>query len=195
MKLKDAEILLQAVKLTGPIQERWWAETDEGILLEAFPMGYAFGSYDWRNLITVFPKMGYSALFQGIGMPHRVREAEMSGRRLWEQEEYVYRLEMRDAMRRAIERLETGAYFPRKNEYLAGRLQTSVISDPLPHPEDFHLHPPGATWHHQGRQDVRNIELAVVKLEFLNLLQQFILTALVSTSDTQGGPHGQREAV
>lgn len=164
MKLADAEVLLQAVKDEGPITERWWCETDEGILLEAWPLGFARGAWGLKDLYTVLPHLQYSALFEGAGVPHFLRVPRLGPNHLWEQEAFVYYREMREQMAAALNRLEDKACLPReKGEY-----------DELPYPEDFRLYPSSAVkWHYQGKRDIEKMELQLIKLEFMELLKRF----------------------
>lgn len=182
MKLADAEVLLQAVKDEGPITERWWCETDEGILLEAWPLGFARGSWGLRDLITVMPRLQYSALFEGAGVPHVLRVPRLGPNHLWEQEAFVYYREMREQMAAALYRLEDGACFPRAvGEY-----------DETPHKEDFRLFSPATSavhWHYQGKRDIEKIELQVIKLEFMELLKRFSSTPAIA-GDEQGEKDG-----
>lgn len=146
MKLRDAEKLLKIAKDKGPLTERWWCETDEGILLEAWPLGFARGAFKLSDVYTVVPKATFTALFEGgyIGEfnSHNTFNAG-SPRKLWEQEAFVYYRELRELMKKALAGLETAPMFPREGEYdfEKGRPIHGVKSDLAPHPEDFELFP------------------------------------------------------
>lgn len=188
MKLADAQMLLKLEKEKGPLTERWWCETDEGILLEAWPLGFARGSFKFSDAFTVIPHHQYSALFQGIGTPHHIKVPKMSPHHLWEQEAYVYYLEMRAAMRKATEDLEHAPILPRAGEYdeEKHRQISHISTDPTPQPEDFALFPERPLWIYEGKSNQSHISIAALKNGFIRLLERFV---------NQGGPHGQRETV
>jgi hypothetical protein len=182
MKLRDAETLLQAIKSEGPITEHWSVLTDEGITLEAWPLGFARGSWGLRDLITVRPGIQYSALYDGAGgQPRRIVKTGPHG--LWQQELYVYMREMREAFAAAFKDLDKAPFFPRYGEHERSR---AMINDPLPYPEDFHLYaePLAVRWRCVGKQDISDDELDLLKDEFCALLAQFT-----------GEKHGQRKVV
>lgn len=177
MKLREAEELLKAVKLQGPLTEPWSVETDEGIVLEAWPLGFARGCAGLRDLveITMFPHwtLNMGGFYQG-DRDNFIAGPRWNPRFLWEQERFVYIREMREAMQTALLDLDLAPFFPRWGEYSSG--QTGSNSDQTPQPEDFHLYalPRAVRWTLQGRNDLPDAELEKIKQEFCLLLAAFI---------------------
>lgn len=169
MKLADAENLLKALKQNGPITERWTVFTDEGIVFEALPMGYALGSTTLCTPWTCIPKFQYSALWAGCGMPRNVIPPKMAAHFLWSQELYVYRRERRSALTRAMEELDKFQPLPRFAHHSP--------YDPLPMPEDFHFMVPGVSWTEIGGQDLCEEEYRMVRQGFMDLLEQFFVSS------------------
>lgn len=85
----------------------------------------AEGCFDGVTL-TVKPSNTRYALYTGLGNPYHFHCVH--GSRLWPQEEYVYRQEIRGTIQDMIERLHISNYLPRR----PGR---SAVVEPLP--EDF----------------------------------------------------------
>lgn len=102
MKLADAETLLAAKKREGPIREHWIAETDEGIVLECWPLGFARGSIGVSDMWNIIAHAQYSALFAGHGRPHHVSKSYLWRGHMWEQERYVYYLELRAQLHKMV---------------------------------------------------------------------------------------------
>jgi hypothetical protein len=167
MKLADAETLLRVQKEQGPITEPWSVLTDEGVLLEAWPLGFARGSIELSDMYTMFSRWhGGGVFFQGgDAAPHRY--PRWSPKKLWEQEQYVYVREMRMAAQIALERLHAGPFYPRPGE-------KSYNTTPVP--SDFHLFvpDPGVSWILVNRRHFPEEELEKVKEDFCELLEVFI---------------------
>jgi len=89
--------------------------------------GCDYGNHGLFYEITVWPHGYQYALFHGMGAPRHIRSRR--GCFLWLQEEYVYRLEMRSALLRAMEEMDKLFPIPRDPEHLD--------SDVNPYPEDF----------------------------------------------------------
>lgn len=188
MKLKDAETLLKLEKEKGPLKERWWCETDEGILLEAWPLGFARGSFRMADIFTVNPHFNYFALFEGDGLPHKMKVPKMGPYHLWEQEAYVYYLELREHMKKTLADLHLAPY--------AMRLPEHEENDNKPYPEDFNpigpsirpivKHHAAVEWWFSGTPNLNTMQLRALKKGFIELLENFV---------TQGGPHGQGTTV
>lgn len=190
MKLKDAETLLKLEKEKGPLKERWWCETDEGILLEAWPLGFARGSFRMKDIFTVLPHIHVFALFEGISLlEERPRFVpRWSPYQLWEQEKFVYYRELREHMKEAVKDLHLAPYAMRLPEHLEG--------DNKPYPEDFKpigpsirpivKHMPAVEWFYSGTPNLNTMQIRALKKGFIELLENFV---------TQGGPHGQGTTV
>jgi hypothetical protein len=111
--------------------------TTEGPTFRYIPAGMA----EWANHnpcrsaigfgcdieITCWPKYSYWALNVGEGNHHTI--PIWAAHRLWQQEQYVYYLETRTALQRAMIELDKLAPLPR----LPGR----DVNDVDPYPEDF----------------------------------------------------------
>jgi hypothetical protein len=167
MKLADAEQLLKVVKLQG-LTERWSVLTDEGILLEAWPLGYAKGSAELQlleagwNEITMRSRSNRSyALYEGC--PQNIYfSPKWSPHHLWQQEMYVYMLERQRAVAKALINIDKATCFPRQAE----------TDSSFPQPEDWHLYP-AVMWTLVGRPNIDALELYFVKQEFCELLEVF----------------------
>lgn len=188
MKLADAEQLLALEKRQGPIKEYWSALTDEGILLEAWPLGFARGS---RALIelSVRPHTQFSALFTG-GKVKRVAFSSRGGQGvygsgLWEQEFYVYMKELKQEIAKAMFDLQTAPFMVRKSESEKVR---RFDTDVLPHREDFENVygqiksikqrelSDVVEWNYEGISTAKNpnYEIKMLKQGFCELLHSFI---------------------
>jgi hypothetical protein len=173
MKLRDAEMLLQAVKAQGPLKEPWSCLTDEGIMLEAWPLGFARGSIGLSEAITMFTENPHFSLYEGAGEVHKF--PRWSPRKMWQQEMFVYLREMREAFNVAFKDFERAPFLPRPGE-------TGVAGDHSAHapvPEDFNLYPPPqdmVRWTLEGQQNVSDEELARIKRAFCKQLGQFCVT-------------------
>jgi hypothetical protein len=80
VKLADAETLLKVIKLDGPIKEHWEVLTDEGILLEAEPMGVAHGAFSsyWGIVTARARTLLYGPQYHGVGIPGNFSQARAS---------------------------------------------------------------------------------------------------------------------
>ncbi|HEX8838441.1 MAG TPA: hypothetical protein VF748_15975, partial [Candidatus Acidoferrum sp.] len=132
MKLADAEKLLALEKRQGPLKEPWSALTEEGILLEAWPLGFARGSHAMCEL-SVRPRVQFSALFTGGTVRHLHFRGHhgVFGTGLWEQEFYVYMKELKREVAESLKDLKGAPMYMRKNE------KVFSPKDPTPHREDF----------------------------------------------------------
>jgi hypothetical protein len=167
MKLRDAESLLRLVKSEGPLKERWSCETDEGILLEAWPLGFARGSFRLSDAYTVVSRLQYAALNEGDRIPSFSHHFRMKGPHgLWEQELFVYFRELREQMREALKDFWKVQERPRP-EWIS-------VNDPKPYNVDFGLPMPAVGWYFEGQQDVSENQLKLIKLDFIKLLHQFV---------------------
>jgi hypothetical protein len=177
MTLAEAEKVLQARKLQGPVSEPWMIFTDEKITLQLLPPGIAFGACTLADIYTVRPKNMQSVLYHGVGDPHHVRSPRLAFYHLWQQEAYVYELEKHDQMRQALAQLEGAAYTRRKDERYMKCKQ-----DVNPYPEDFVITygeikskpGPAIYWEGLGRTDESNALMQALKKGFQQLLVKFI---------------------
>lgn len=185
MNLAEAQALLEARKLEGPITEPWVTYTDEGITLTALPLGMAFGSWTPFAMITAHPHYQYSALFHGVGSPHYLKVPRLAAHHLWEQEWYVYQRERRSAVVRALEQLDRAPFMRRKSES-EKRDYPFMDVDNEPHAEDFaggygtiktKMHSqPAVEWSYEGTINVSQREIRDIKFEFRTLLAEWIET-------------------
>jgi hypothetical protein len=127
VKRERAELILRNLKrfdLADPIG----ILIDSGETLWLCPKGNAEGCHFYDH-ITAWPKLSYWVLYSGLdGQHHRTSSAKYSRFHLWWQEQYVYLLERRSALNRAIETMDKLFPLPRDKEFL---------HDMDPRPEDF----------------------------------------------------------
>jgi hypothetical protein len=188
LNLKEAEELLQYLKRQTQITEYWCVETDEGIKLEVYPLGYA-ADFEWRDLLTVLPRKYQYALFEGTYEPHRVPHWHPF--HMWEQELYVFYRELREQMAAALRDLHHAPYARRKGELQASKScgdSGAAVSGLAPQPEDFTaelgtirpllMSKPkghGTYWRmSRGRRYLTLPEVQELKQDFCRLLERFI---------------------
>lgn len=137
MKIRHAELLLKLMRrnktLTAPVS----ISTDEGVLVTGLPMGIARGAWNLRNMVTIWPKSAYSALFQGAGVPHHLRIPRIGTNVLWDQEGAVYLRERQEGIQEALASLSSSSLLPRPGEWKYGKINNFIAYDTRPHAEDF----------------------------------------------------------
>jgi hypothetical protein len=173
VKVRHAKRLLKLMRREGHVTAEINISTDEGVLVTGLPLGFAIGSVHWCTSLTVVPRHGYSALFEGVGLPHHIRIPKMGPTHLWEQEAIIYAMERREAMKKALAELKTARYLPRPDEYIDGKVNSAVTSDPRPHPADFGI-TPGVRWEYSKASYIRIEDVRLIKQGFVELLEGFI---------------------
>lgn len=124
---------LKGIKISNPLAFKF----SSGITRWLCPPGVAIGFEEFSNrgrvgpLITCWPRLERAQynLFEGIGTPKHGQMIVSGKVHLWWQEAYVYSLERRSALIRAMENMDKIFPIPRDPEHLD--------NDVEPYPEDF----------------------------------------------------------